>query len=106
MSLFSVLEVKNGKAITPPLHAGILEGITRKSLLILANKNGIKVEQKNMTADELINADECFLTSTTKELIPVTQVNNAPISTGEPGEITKTLHQLYKNFINEQISIS
>jgi len=98
--------VKNGKAYTPPIHAGILEGITRKTILVLAKKNGIDVEQVNMPAEELINADECFMTSTTKEIIPVTQVNNAPIGTGEPGEITKTLHKLYKDFIQQQISIS
>lgn len=98
--------IKDGKAFTPPLHAGILEGITRRTLLVLAKRNGIAVDQKNMTAEELINADECFMTSTTKELIPVTQVNNAPIGMGEPGPITKTLHKLYKDFIKEEIRIS
>lgn len=98
--------VKNGRAYTPPLHAGILEGITRKTILILAKKNGIEVEQKNMTAEELINADECFMTSTTKEVIPVTQVNNAPIGTGEPGVITSQLHSLYRDFIKQQIANS
>ena len=98
--------VKNGKAYTPPLHAGILEGITRKTILILAKKNGIEVEQKNMPAEDLINADECFMTSTTKEVIPVTQVNNAPIGTGEPGAITSKLHSLYRDFIKQQIANS
>lgn len=98
--------VKNGKAFTPPIHAGILEGITRKTILVLAKKNGIEVDQVNMTAEDLINADECFMTSTTKEIIPVTQVNNAPIGTGEPGELTKTLHKLYQDFIKQQIAIS
>jgi len=98
--------VKDGKAYTPPLHAGILEGITRKTILVLAKKNGIDVEQKNLTAEDLINADECFMTSTTKEVIPVTQVNNAPIGTGEPGVITGKLHQLYREFIAQQIAIS
>ncbi|RLA64857.1 MAG: branched-chain-amino-acid transaminase [Epsilonproteobacteria bacterium] len=98
--------VKKGKAYTPPLHAGILEGITRKTVLVLAKKNGIEVEQKNMTAEDLINADECFMTSTTKEVIPVTQVNNAPIGTGEPGPITAKLHKLYQDFIQQQIALS
>ena len=59
-----------------------------------------------MTPEELINADECFMTSTTKEVIPVTQVNNAPIGTGEPGAVTSKLHSLYRNFIKQQIANS
>ena len=62
--------VKDNTIKTPPLQAGILEGITRKTLLQLAKSDdSLKIEQINFTAEELINADECFLTSTMKEVV-------------------------------------
>jgi branched-chain amino acid aminotransferase len=98
--------VKDNKIITPPLSAGLLDGITRKTVLVLAKKNGLIVEQKNLAPDELVNADEAFLTATTKEVVPITRVNNAPIGTGEPGKITLSILKLYRAFIHEQINMS
>lgn len=96
--------VKDGEIITPSLQAGILEGITRRAVLTLANENKIPTTQKNFTSDELINADECFLTSSTKEVIPITQIDGSPVGSGRPGAITQKLHALYKDFIAKQIA--
>ncbi len=91
--------VKNGEVMTPPLKAGILEGITRRTILMLASNNKIKTVQRNFYPDEMINADECFLTSSTKEIIPITQIDGAPVGGGTPGAVTKSLHQFYKQFV-------
>ena len=96
--------VKDNTIKTPPLQAGILEGITRKTLLQLAKSDdSLKIEQVNFTAEELINADECFLTSTMKEVVPVTQVDNSPIGTGTVGPLTVKLHSLYSDFVKRTI---
>lgn len=98
--------VKDGEIFTPPLSAGILEGITRKSLLHLARKNEIHVYQKNISPEDVINADEVFLTATTKEIIPITQVDNSPVGIGTPGPIFKKLRKIYTSFIKDQTQMS
>jgi len=96
--------VKDNTIKTPPLQAGILEGITRKTILQLAKSDdSLKIEQVNFKAEELINADECFLTSTMKEVVPVTQVDNSPIGTGTVGPLTVKLHSLYSGFVKRTI---
>ena len=98
--------VKDNKVYTPPLSSGLLDGITRKTILVLAKKSGLIVEQKNLTPDDLINADEAFLTATTKEVVPIARVNNAPIGMGEPGKVTLSILKLYRAFIQEQLKNS
>ena len=96
--------VKNNTIKTPPLQAGILEGITRKTLLQLAKTDDdLAIEQVNFTAEELINADECFMTSTMKEIVPITQVDNSPIGAGTVGQMTVKLHSLYSNFVKRTV---
>lgn len=97
--------VKNNVLYTPPLLAGILEGITRKTLILLAKKNNLNVIQENFTPNDLINADEAFLTATTKELVPIVQVDSTPIGLGTPGPMYKKLHQIYKSFVKEKTNI-
>jgi len=93
--------VKDGMLKTPPLAAGLLSGITRKTLLELAKINKIPVEETNFTPDELKAADECFLTSSTKELVPITKIDEISIGSGTPGELTKRLHQIYRKQVQE-----
>lgn len=88
--------VKNDEVITPPVRAGLLGGITRKSLLKIAKDNGFKISERNFDEEFLKSAQECFLTSTTKLLVPITKVDNQPIGTGSPGETTLKLLKLYK----------
>lgn len=95
-NVFLVYEKKeNGKnhivMWTPPVHAGILEGITRKKVMELARKNGFTVEEKLFTLHDVYTAKECFLTGTAAELIPVVNVDGRNIGSGKPGSVTKTL---------------
>ena len=93
--------VEGDKFITPPLEAGLLGGITRKTLLNIAAKNNLNVAEENITPERLKSADECFLTSSTKEIVPITQVDGNPVGSGAPGVQTKKLHQMYKNFVTD-----
>jgi branched-chain amino acid aminotransferase len=83
--------VKNGALFTPPLSAGALYGITRQTVIELAEAAGIKVSEPNLTRYDLFNADECFLTGTGAELIPVVKIDGRVIGTGKPGKLTRRL---------------
>ena len=83
--------VKNGALFTPPLSAGALYGITRQTVIELAEAAGLKVSEPNLTRYDLFNADECFLTGTGAELIPVVKIDGRVIGTGKPGKITRKL---------------
>ena len=94
--------VKGDRLLTPPLSAGALYGITRAVVLELAEQSGLKVAEPNLTRYDVFNADECFLTGTGAELIPVTKVDGRVIGSGKPGPVTKKLvaeyHALTKCF--------
>lgn len=92
--------VKDGEVITPPVKAGLLGGITRKSLLKLAKENNYNISERNFNEEFLKSADECFLTSTTKLLVPITKIDNQDIGSGKPGPITLELLKLYKKANN------
>ncbi|MHB0998141.1 MAG: branched-chain-amino-acid transaminase [Armatimonadota bacterium] len=87
----NVFIVRGGKLITPPSSAGILEGITRNTVMDLAVELGITVEEKLFTLFDVYTADECFLTGTAAEVIPVAKVDGRVIGTGQPGEMTNRL---------------
>lgn len=95
--------VEDGKFITPPLEAGLLGGITRKTLLLLAGRSGLDVCEEDITPERLKSASECFLTSSTKEIVPITEVDGNPIGNGMPGVHTKKLHVIYKKFVTDYI---
>jgi len=87
--------VKNRALFTPPLSAGALYGITRQTVIELAEEAGLKVSEPNLTRYDLFNADECFLTGTGAELIPVVKIDGRVIGTGRPGPITRRLEEDY-----------
>ena len=87
--------VKNRALFTPPLSAGALYGITRQTVVELAEEAGLKVSEPNLTRYDLFNADECFLTGTGAELIPVVKIDGRVIGTGKPGPITRRLEEDY-----------
>ena len=93
--------VKNGQLLTPPLSAGALYGITRGVVMELAEEEGLAVFEPNLTRYDLFNADECFLTGTGAEIVPVVKIDGRVIGTGKPGPITNKLvteyHALTKN---------
>ncbi|MTI85673.1 MAG: branched-chain-amino-acid transaminase [Firmicutes bacterium] len=92
----NIFLVKKGKLITPPIHAGILEGITRNCVMDLAREKGIPVEEKMFTRHDIFNAEECFLTGTAAELIPVVKVDGRTIADGKPGQMTWKLIDAFR----------
>jgi len=82
---------RDGVLITPPLSAGILEGITRESVLQIAGPLGIKTREELFTRHDFYTSDECFLTGTAAELIPVIKVDGREIRNGFPGDVYKRL---------------
>ena len=83
--------VKRGAALTPPIDAGLLAGITREFLFEVGSRIGIPVREQVLRDSDLFEADEAFLTSTTRELVPITRVDDRPIAAGSPGPVTKAL---------------
>jgi branched-chain amino acid aminotransferase len=91
----NVFIIKEGQLFTPPLSAGALYGITRRVVLDLAVQEGLKVSEPNLTRYDLFNADECFLTGTGAELVPVVKIDGRAIGTGKPGPVTANLVARY-----------
>lgn len=92
----NIFIVKNGELLTPPLSAGALYGITRRVVMDLASQSGIPVRETNLTRYDLFNADECFLTGTAAEIMPVVKIDARSIGTGSPGPITLDLINRYR----------
>jgi branched-chain amino acid aminotransferase len=87
--------VRDGRLCTPSLDCGILDGITREIVLLLARERRLPVEEGRFHVPHLLEADECFLTNTSMALMPVTTLDNQPIGTGEPGPITLSLRDFF-----------
>jgi branched-chain amino acid aminotransferase len=87
----NIFIVKEGKLLTPPLSAGALYGITRQVVIELAEQCGISVSEPNLTRYDLFNADECFLTGTGAEIVPIVKIDGRVIGTGKPGLLTRKL---------------
>lgn len=87
--------VKNGALFTPPLSAGALYGITRATVMELAEQAGVEVSEPNLTRYDLFNADECFVTGTGAEIMPVVKIDGRVIGSGKPGPLTKKLVEAY-----------
>jgi branched-chain amino acid aminotransferase len=96
----NIFIVKAGHLSTPPLSAGALYGVTRQVVIDLAIKSGRTVSEPNLTRYDLFNADECFLTGTGAELIPVVKIDGRVIGNGKPGPVTKRLVSDYHVLTN------
>jgi branched-chain amino acid aminotransferase len=88
--------VQNGRLRTPALECGILDGITRGIVLKLAQDLALPTEESRLGIADLAGADECFLTNTTLEVLPVKNVNGRPVGSGRPGPLTGRLHQSFR----------
>ena len=95
----NIFIVKNGMIKTPPLDADILNGITRNSVIQLIRSDGIKLIEKNITVNELLKADEVFMTGTAAEVKSVTKIDRTSIGKGKPGIITKTLQKSFMDVV-------
>jgi len=89
----NIFIAKGGRLFTPPVTAGILKGITRQSVLDIAGRSGIAASENILTTRDLFGADECFLTGTAAEIVPVAKIDNKVIGKGKPGEITFKLRE-------------
>src|ERR1043165_1997196 len=87
----NIFIVKDNKLFTPPLSAGALYGITRQVVIELAEESGIAVSEPNLTRYDLFNADECFLTGTGAEIMPIVKIDGRVIGDGKPGTLTKKM---------------
>jgi branched-chain amino acid aminotransferase len=92
--------VKGKHLLTPPLSAGALYGITRGTVMDLARTAGLIVEEPNLTRYDVFNADECFLTGTGAEVVPVVKVDGRVIGAGVPGPVTRELVKAYHTLTN------
>ena len=97
----NIFIVKHGELRTPPIDAGILEGVTRNAVIELARKAGIPVQEMALTRHDVYTADECFLTGTAAEIIAVVKCDGRVIGNGKPGPITKRLREMFKELVKE-----
>lgn len=89
----NVFLVMDGRLQTPALECGLLDGITRMIVIRLARELNIHVEEGRYTVDQLYRTDECFLTNTSMEIMPVTSVDRRPVGDGKPGPLTLRLRE-------------
>jgi len=87
--------VRDGVIITPPQTAGILDGISRKSILTIAADLGYEVVERNLARAELYLADEVFLSGTAAELVPVREIDDHTIGEGVSGLVTRAVQSVY-----------
>ena len=93
----NVFFIKAGRLCTPSVACGILDGITRDVVSLLAREHNIPIEEGFYTPDSLRQADECFLTNTSMELMPVREIDQTPVGSGKPGALTNHLHSLFRS---------
>jgi branched-chain amino acid aminotransferase len=96
----NIYVVRDGVVYTPPQTAGILDGINRKSILQIARDLGFSVVERDLARAELTLADEVFLSGTAAELVPVREIDDHAIGSGEPGEITQTLQKAFDDALH------
>ncbi len=95
-STSNLFVVKNGAALTPPVDAGLLPGITREFLFEVGQDAGIPVREQVLKDADLFGADEAFFTSTTREIVPIVRVDDRAIGSGRPGTVTGALLNAFR----------
>ena len=100
----NVFFIKSKQLYTPALESGILPGLTREVVIQLAGELGLSVEEGNYSPDQLVQADECFITNTGFEIMPVRELGNSKIGPSSPGPITKRLQDRFKANIEQLLA--
>lgn len=95
--------VRNEKVYTPPVAAGILDGITRDSVMTILGDEGIEVRESSLTRGDLYAADEAFFTGTAAEVTPIREIDDLPIGPGKPGPVTKRVQELFQSAVRGNI---
>ncbi len=96
----NIFVIRDGVIATPPMSSSILEGISRDSIIKIAADMGHEVVERVIAVDELTIADEIFLTGTAAEMVPVRELDDRPVGSGRPGEITTALLQVYDDALH------
>jgi D-alanine transaminase len=97
-SASNVFAVRNGVLLAPPKGRLILPGITYDVVLELARANGVSCEVRDVSEDEVRSADEIWLTSSTKEVLAVVELDGKSVGAGHPGELFRRMHRLYQDY--------
>ena len=95
-SMSNLFVVRDGAAVTPPLSAGLLPGITREVVFEIGSHVGVPVREATLRDEDLFAAEEAFLTGTTREIMPIVRVDDRTIGSGLPGPVTKKLHAEFR----------
>ena len=98
----NIFLVRNGVVQTPPISAGVLEGITRDAVIELIRKRNIPIREIDLARHDLYVADECFLTGSAAEVIPVTSIDGRPIGNAQPGPVTLELIADLQELVNRE----
>ncbi len=101
----NVYMISRGTVFTHPATNYILNGITRQKILDLCSEEGVSVQERAFSVEELLDADEVFISSTTNEVMPVVRVDDRMVSGGEPGEVTRRLQAAYERYVKKTISV-
>jgi branched-chain amino acid aminotransferase len=96
--------VRGGTVVTPPLAVGILEGVTRGLVLAIARALGVTAREEQLRPRDLEAADEIFITSSVREIVPVTRLGRRPVGSGRPGPVTARLHAAYRERASSGVS--
>jgi branched-chain amino acid aminotransferase len=102
-TISNIFAVRKQVLVTPSLDTGILDGITRDLVLHLAKQNKITIKEKLLRPRELAKADECFITNTTVEIMPVTSIDGNAVGGGTPGPVTRKLLEAYRNEVQRHV---
>lgn len=94
--------VRNGTVETPTLAAGLLEGVTRDAVIELVRRRDLPFRERDLTRHDLYVADECFLTGSAAEIIPVTRIDGRPVGEGTPGPITRQLMADFRELVRQE----
>jgi branched-chain amino acid aminotransferase len=96
----NIYAVRDGQILTPPQTGGILDGISRKSILQIARDLGYEVVERDIARAELYLADEVFMSGTAAELVPVSEIDDHAIGTGQPGPVTNELQRVFDDALH------
>ena len=102
-TISNIFIVKEGLLYTPAVNSYVLAGVTRQVILKLAAETGLSCEEKTLTADDVLQGDELFITNTGWEILPVTRVDGKTIGSGQPGPLTLGLRQKFRKCVDAEI---
>ena len=97
-SASNLFVVKDGIILTPPKNECLLPGITRDLVLELAEKHALPCKETDIPLEQLLHADEIWITSSTREIVPITRLNNQPVGEGKPGRIWQAAIERYREY--------